>query len=142
LIFIIYNYWFATEYALFQVKPTCDWVSVTGYPSGSVRIWNVDPEDLIRNRADTIDTQDDTFTQQVIKISPSGKVAATELQQSHNIKFLDTNTWQVIAHTDVEYEDDMYNAFSPDDNQAAFLSKSLITICDIMHLEKCVSFDP
>ena len=24
-----YTYWFATEYILFQVKPTCNWVSVT-----------------------------------------------------------------------------------------------------------------
>ena len=29
LIFIVYNYWFATEYILFQVKPTCDWVFAT-----------------------------------------------------------------------------------------------------------------
>ena len=28
-ILIVPNYWFATEYALFQVKPTCNWVSAT-----------------------------------------------------------------------------------------------------------------
>jgi len=112
---------------------------LVGYSSGSVRMWNVGLEDLTGNRTDT--TQDDTDTRQVITISPSGKVAAAELQ-SHNIKFLDTNTGEVVAHIDVEYEDDMDIAFSPDDNQAAFLSKSLITISDIMHPEKRVSFDP
>jgi len=63
-------------------------------------------------------------------------------QKSHNIKFLETNTGEVVTHTDVEYNDAVNIAFSPDDNQAAILSKSLITICDIMHPEKCVSFDP
>jgi len=36
----------------------------------------------------------------------------------------------------------MVIAFSPDDNQAAMLSKSLVMICDIMHLEERISFDP
>jgi len=54
---------------------------------------------------------------------------------------VDTNR-EVIAHIDVEYEDGMRIAFSPDDNQVAILSRSLITICDTMHLEKRVSFDP
>jgi len=115
---------------------------LVGYESGSVRMWNVDLEDSAGNRADTIDTRDDTVTQQVITISPSGKVAVTESLRSHNIEFLDTNTWGVVARTDVEYEDGMDIAFSPDDNQAVILSKSLITICDIMHPEKRVSFDP
>jgi len=35
---------------------------LVGYLSGSVRMWNVDLEDSARNRADTIDTQDDTAT--------------------------------------------------------------------------------
>jgi len=105
-------------------------------------MWNVDLEDSTENGADTIDTQDDTDTRQVITISPSGKMAATESQQCHIIKLLDTNTGEVVAHIDVEYEDGMDIAFSPNDNQAAILSKSLITICDTMHPEKRVSFDP
>ena len=105
-------------------------------------MWNVDLEDLTKNGADTIDTQDDTDTRQVITVSPSGKLSVTESQLSHNIKLLDTNTGQVVAHIDVEYEDGMEIAFSPDDNQAAILSRSLITICDTMHPEKRVSFDP
>ena len=115
---------------------------LVGYDDGSVRIWNVDPEDLTRNRVDTTGTRYDTDTRRLIEISPSGKVAVTESQQSHNIKFLDTNTGEVVACTDVEYEEGMRIAFSPDDNQVAILSRSLITICDIMHLEKRISFDP
>ena len=115
---------------------------LVGYHDGSVRMWNVDLEDPTGNRADTIDIQDDTDMRQVITVSPSAKVAATESQQSHNIKLLDTNTGQVVAHIDVEYEDGMRVAFSPDDNQAAILSRSLITICDTMHPETRVSFDP
>jgi len=115
---------------------------LVGYESGSVRMWNVDLEDSARNRADTTDTQDGTDTLQVIRISPSGNVVATESLQSYNVEFLDTNTWEVVVRTDVEYEDRMDIAFSPDDNQAAFLSKSLVTICDIMHPEGRVSFDP
>ena len=112
---------------------------LVGCEDGSVRMWDLDLEDLARNQADT---QNDTDKGQVITISPSGKVAVTELQQSHNIKFLDTNTGEVVACTDVEYEEGTKIAFSPDDNQVAILSKSLITICDIRHLEKRISFDP
>jgi len=112
------------------------------YDDGSVRMWDVDLEDSMGSGADIIDTQDDTDTRRVIIVSPSGKVAATESQQSHNIKLLDTNTGEVVAHIDVKYEDGMRIAFSPDDNQVAILSRSLITICDTMHPEKRVSFDP
>ena len=65
-------------------------------------------------------------------------MAAPRSQQSHNIKFLDTNTGEVIVRTDVEYEDDMEIAFSPDEDQVTSL---FVTICNIMHLEKCASFD-
>jgi len=115
---------------------------LVGYGDGSVRMWNVDLQDSTGNRADTINTQDDTNTRQVITVSPSGKLAATESQQFHNIKFLDTDTGEVVVHIDVEYEDGIEIAFSPDDNQAAILSRSLITICDTMHPEKRASFDP
>jgi len=115
---------------------------LVGYFSGSVRMWNVDLEDSTGNRADTVDTQDDSDMRQVWTISPSGKVAATKSLKSCNVEFLDTNTWEVIARTDVKCEDNMKIAFAPDDNQAAMLSKSLVTICDIMHPEKRVSFGP
>ena len=69
-------------------------------------------------------------------------MAAAALLPSYNIEFLHTNTWEVVARTDVKYKDHMKIAFSPDDDQAAFLSKSLITIYNIMHLEERISFDP
>ena len=115
---------------------------LVGYSSGSVRMWNVDLEDSTGNRADTTDTQDDTAMRRVITISRSGKVVATESLPSYHVEFLDTNTWEVVARTDVKYEDHMVIAFAPDDNQAAILSKSLVTICDIMHPEERISFDP
>jgi len=115
---------------------------LVGYYDGSVRMWDVDLEDSTGNRVGTIDTQDDTDTRRVIIISPSGKMAATESQQSRNVQLLDTNTGEVIAHIGVEYEDGMSIAFPPDDKQVAILSKSLITICDTMHPEKRVSLDP
>jgi len=61
-------------------------------------MWDVDLEDSTGNRVGTIDTQDDTDTRRVIIISPSGKMAATESQQSRNVQLLDTNTGEVIAH--------------------------------------------
>jgi len=69
---------------------------LVGYHGGSVRMWSID---LTGNRADT---QNDTDTRQVIRISPSGKVAVTAF---HSVKILDTDTGKVVARTDVEYED-------------------------------------
>ena len=115
---------------------------LVGYGDRSVRMWNVDLEDLARNRADTADTQDDTDVSEVTTISNSGIMVVTESQQSHNVEFRDTNTGEIVARMDVKYEDCIEVAFSPDEAQVAFLSKSLITIYDIMHPEKHVSFNP
>ena len=112
---------------------------LVGDYSGCVRMWNVDLEDSTGNRADT---QDDNNMRKFITISPFEKVAATQSLQSNNVEFLDTNTWEVVARTDIECKDRIDIAFSPDNNRAAFWSKSLLTICDIMHPEKRVSFDP
>jgi len=79
---------------------------------------------------------------QVITVSTSGKMVVTKLQKSHSIEFLNTTTWKVIARTNIKYEDNMEIAFSPDEEQVALLSRSLITIWDIMHPEKRVSFNP
>ena len=114
------------------------WPQAFSWISLWVRMWSIDLEDLTGNRADT---QDDTYTRQVIRISPSGKVAVTALE-FYNIKILDANTGKVVARTDVEYEDGMSIAFPPNDSQVAFLSEYLITIWDTIHLEKHVSFKP
>jgi len=115
---------------------------LVGYYDGSVRMWNVDLENLAINQTDTMDTQDDADVRRVITILPSGKMIVTRSQQSSKIEFLDMTTGEVVVCTDIEYEDDMKVAFSQDEEQVASWSKSLITIWDRMHPEKCVSFDP
>ena len=113
---------------------------LVGHSDGSVRMWDLDLENLAINQADPTDTRDDTDVTRVITLSHSGKIMVTKSQQFLNIKFLDAATGEVIAHTDIKYEDKMDIAFSPDEDEVAFLSESFITICDKMHPEKRVSF--
>jgi len=113
---------------------------LVGHGDGSVRMWDLDLEDLARNQADTKATQDDTDTRQVREISPSGTMVVTQSWKSSNVELLNTTTGEVV-------DIGMYNkpvedaAFSPDEDQVAVLFNTLITICDIMHPEKRVSFD-
>ena len=113
---------------------------LVGHIDGSVRMWDLDLEDLARNQADTKDTQDDTDTRQVLRMSPSGTIVVTQSQKSSNVELLNTTTGEVV---DIGmYNKPVWNAaFFPDENQVVFLSDTLITICDIMHPEKRVSFD-
>jgi len=115
---------------------------LVGYDDGSVRMWNLDLENLVINQADATDTRDDANVPQVITISPSGKMVVARSQQSSNVEFLDTTTGKVVTRTDIEYNSGMEIAFSSDEEQVAFLSESLISIWDIMHREKRVSFNP
>jgi len=126
-----------------RICPSSDGHRVlVGYDDGRVRMWNLDLENLAMIQADTVDARDDTDAPRVITISPSGKMVVAESQQSSNVEFLDTMTGEVIARADIEYKRDMMIAFSPDEEQVVFMSKSLITIWDIMHPEKRVSFNP
>jgi len=122
--------------------PSCDGRKfLAGYRDGSVRMWNLDLEYLTVNPALT--TEDNTDMPRVMNISHSGRMVVTKTRQSQNIEFLDTTTGEVIARTEFDdYKDDVEIAFSPDEHQAAFLSESSITICDIMHPDNRVSFDP
>ena len=120
---------------------------LVGYYDGSVRMWNLDLENLAMNQAGTTDTRDgsddDSDEQRVIRISPSGKMVITRPWESCKVKFQDATTGEVVAHTDIKFDEANVDiAFSPDEEQVAFLSGSLITICDIMYPEKCVSFNP
>jgi len=119
---------------------------LVGYRDGSVRMWNLDLENLVMNQADTTNTRDDSDEQRSIGMSPSGKMVIIRPWESSKVKFMDTATRKVVASTDIEcIKDNEYRidiAFSPDEEQVAFSSKSLITICDMMHPEKSVSFDP
>jgi len=105
---------------------------LVGSEDGSLSMWSLNAEDLAIDRPVAANTQDDT---RVISLSCSGKIAVT-ISQSGRVEFRDTTTWEVIGRTDIEYEYHMNIAFSPDDNRVAFWSDSVITICDIIHLEK------
>jgi len=116
---------------------------LVGCWDGSVRMWELDLENLVMNQADTMDTQADVDMPQFIAFSHSGNMVATRSGQSH-IEFLDTATGEVVSRTDIDEQD--YNgmriAFSPDEDQVAFLSRSLVSICDTVHPNNRVSFDP
>jgi len=107
-------------------------------------MWELDLENLAMNQADTMDTQANADMPEFIGFSHSGNMVATISGQSH-IELLDTTTGEVVSRTDIDkqdYEDDMEIAFSPDEDQVAFLSRSRITICDTVHLNNRVSFNP
>ena len=116
---------------------------LVGCFDGSVRMWELDLENLVMNQADTMDTQADVDMPQFIAFSRSGNMVATRSGQSH-IELLDTATGEVVSRTDIDEQD--YNgmriAFSPDEDQVAFLSRSLVSICDTVHQNNRVSFDP
>ena len=111
---------------------------LVGSEDGIVRMWDTNLEDLTRNQPVTMDTQDDTNLLRVIAFSHSGKMAA--IMSKRSFEFWDTTTWKVVGHMDIKYGVEI--AFSPDENQVAVLSSSLITILDINNLENRLSFDP
>jgi len=86
--------------------------------------------------------QDVTDTPEIIAFSPSGKLVATRAQQSAYVELRDTTTWEVVEPVDVGYEYPTGVAFSADDKRIAVLTRNCVTICDIMHLENRLSFDP
>jgi len=112
---------------------------LVGCYDGSVRMWELDLENLAMNQADTVNTQADADVPQVVVFSHSGKMVATKSKRS-DIELLDTTTGEVVLC--MNSADDMEIAFSPDENQVAFWPRSLITVCDIMHPDNRVSFDP
>jgi len=59
-----------------------------------------------------------------------------------HVELWDTTTWELVGPRDVEYKDQIEVAFSTDDKWIAVLIDGRITICDIMHPENCLSFNP
>ena len=112
---------------------------LVGCDDGSVRMWELDLENLAMNQTDTMDAQADVDIPQYIGFSRSGNMVATRSGQSH-IEFLDTATGEVVSRTDID--DDVEIAFSPNEDQVAFFSESRITICDTVHPNNRVSFNP
>ena len=78
----------------------------------------------------------------IIAFSPSGKMVATRSRRPACVKWRDITTWKLVGSMDVEHNGDIEVAFSADDKQIAVLSDFRVTICDIMHLENRLSFDP
>jgi len=113
---------------------------LVGCEDGSVRMWDLDLKDLAMNQASTMDTQADADMPEFAAFSRSGKIVATKSKRSQSIEVLDTATKQVIACTD--FDNGMDVVFSPDEDQVALWSDSLITVCDVMHLNNRVSFKP
>ena len=113
---------------------------LVGCEDESVRMWELDLENLAINQADTMDTQDDTNMSGSVAFSHSGKMVATKSERSQSIEFLDTSIGKVVSR--MNFADDMAIAFSPDEDQVVFWSDSLITVCDIMQPENYVSFNP
>ena len=109
---------------------------LVGSWDGTVRMRNM--EDL-GNSQPAI--QDVTDTPEVIGFSPSGKMVATKSQQTDCVELRDTTTWELVGSMDVE-EGHIEVAFSADDKRIAILTRNRVTICDIMHPEKRLSFNP
>jgi len=112
---------------------------LVGCEDGSVRMWKLDLENLAMNQADTMDTQADVDMPNFVAFSRSGNMVATRSEIFY-IELLDTTTGEVVSRTDID--DDVKIAFSPNEDQVAFLSRSRITICDTVHPNNRVSFNP
>ena len=137
----------ASNSGISSICPSCDGHRfLVGYGDGSVRMWNLDLESLAINQADTTDTRYNSDERQVIRISPSGKMVATRPKPwlLYKVKFLDTTTGRVVARIKGQHSGQHFTeiAFSPDEEQVAFLTESLVTICNIMRPKKRVTFNP
>jgi len=134
---------------IFKTEPlTTSWISsicplrdghriLVGSHDGTVRMRNM--EDWGSSQPVI---QDVTDRPDIIRFSPSGKMVATKSWGSDHVELRDTATWELVGSTDVEYKDWIDIAFSADDKRIAFVTRNCVTICDIMHLENRLSFDP
>jgi len=89
--------------------------------------------------------QDVTDRPKIIGFSPSGKMVATRSWRPdyvYHFELRDIATWELVGPRDVECKGQMEVAFSADDKRIAVLTYDRVTICDIMHPENRLSFDP
>jgi len=133
---------------IFKTEPlTTSWIKsicplrdghrlLVGSSDGTVRMRNM--EDLGSSQPAI---QDVTDRPEIIEFSPSGKMVATKSRRPDRVELRDTTTWEVVGSMDVE-EGHIEVAFSADDKRIAILTVDHVTICDIMHLEKRLSFNP
>ena len=85
--------------------------------------------------------QDVTDRPEIIGFSPSGKMVATKSWRPYYVELRD-RTWELVGPRDVEYKRGIEVAFSADDKRIAVLTRNRVAICDIMHLENRLSFNP
>jgi len=109
---------------------------LVGSVDGTVRMRNM--EDLGSSQPVI---QDVTDRPEIIGFSPSGKMVATRSRRPDYVELRDTATWEVAGSMDIE-EGHIEVAFSADDKRIAVLTRNCVTICDIMHPENRLSFDP
>ena len=110
---------------------------LVGSRDGTVRMQNM--EDLGSSQPVI---QDVTDRPEIIGFSPSGKMVATKSRRPAYIELRDTVTWEVVGPRDVECRSQIEVAFSADDKRIAVLTRNRVTICDIMHPENRLSFNP
>ena len=126
----------AEAYLIRSICPSRDGHRVLmGSFDGTVRMLNL--EDLGRNQPVT---QDDADRRHIIGFSPCGDMVATVALGSTYVELRDTATWELVRSRDIERTSQV--VFSPDDNQIALVSESLVTIWDINHTETHLSFNP
>jgi len=110
---------------------------LVGSRDGTVRMRNM--EDLESSQPVI---QDVTDRPEIIGFSPSGKMVATRSRRPDHIELWDTTTWEAVGSADVEYKFNIEVAFSADDKRIAVSTRNRVTICDILHPENRLSFDP
>jgi len=109
---------------------------LVGSVDGTVRMWNM--EDLGSSQPVIEDVTDRPG---IIGFSPSGKMVATRSRRPDYVELRDPTTWEVVGSMDVEGGSTQV-AFSANDKRIAVLTDGRVTICDIMHPENRLSFDP
>jgi len=110
---------------------------LVGSDDGTVRMRNI--EDLGSSQPVIQDVID---TPKIIGFSPSGKMVAARSRRPDYVELRDTTTWEVVGSTDVDYKDNTEVALSANDKRIAVLTDDRVAICDIMHPENRLSFDP
>jgi len=109
---------------------------LVGSRDGTVRMW--DTEDFGSSQPVI---QDVTDRPEIIGFSPSGKMVTTKSRRPYYVELRD-RTWELVGPREVEYKRGIEVAFSADDKRIAVLTRNRVTICDIVHLENRLSFDP
>jgi len=142
---------------IFKTEPlTASWIrSICPSRDGHrLLVGSSDGTVMMRDMEDFVSSQpvvqDVTDRPKIIGFSPSGKMVATESRRPDNVwhvEFRDTATWELVGPRDVELRDVEHKGhieipFSADEKRIVVMKNGRVTICDIMHPENRLSFDP